>query len=496
VDDIELRLGPLDRRILLLEWRRTMGRAADDGPVQARRRRLLSPPEVLDRIRTYRSTSLPTLLDRRLAILERATLQCRIEQAPEIVARRSVLERRIAAFRPRWRGRSVGRAVVWRAVRTKVGRADRERAYRAEEPLYRPMEADLIQLAALRNDRARSLGFRSYPDYRLRLEGLSVPRLRALIEDALRYVPAEMRRLRDEFHERTGERGWYPWDVEFADHTELGLPESIFPGRTMVDEVLRAVRRWGFPSSAFRIRVDRHDLASGGMCLAPDPPRDVRIVVHPSGGLSSYRALFHEVGHALSSRSIRQPTHLLRWHEHLPGFAGLMEGEGRFFEQIATSEAWLRTRPALAPALRARAVERFRRFPLRAMAFLGSWVLPELELYEGRGRDLATVQKNTLRRVFGFDDFEPFSFADSFSVEIPVYSASYILAELLRPQLAAAVLDEVGGPVWPNPRIGPWLIRRWFRDGSSYDWWDRVREVTGTPFGARAFNEEMRVVAG
>jgi hypothetical protein len=98
--------------------------------------------------------------------------------------------------------------------------------------------------------------------------------------------------------------------------------------------------------------------------------------------------------------------------------------------------------------------------------------------------------------VYGFDEYRPRSFADSFLVELPVYSPSYVYAELLRPQLTAAVLAEVGGELWPNPRVGPWLVDRWFRDGSSYDWWTRLREVTGRPFGARAFNAEMREVVG
>ncbi|HTW55750.1 MAG TPA: hypothetical protein VMG36_04795 [Thermoplasmata archaeon] len=493
VDRVEGRLGPLDRRLLLDEWRQTMGRPTPATErLRAQRRALLTAPGLLADVRAARSSARPTTVARRLELLERAILEAEIEQAPEIARRRDRLARRIGAFRPRWRGERVGRAVVRRAARTDPDRRVRERAFRAEEPLYRPMENELRTLVALRNERARALGFRSFPDFRLSLEGLSVPSLKALLDDALRYVPDEMRRRRESFEERTGERGWYPWDVGYAVQLDTGLPDEAFPGARMLPEVIAGVREWGFPARAFRFRVDRHDLASGGICLAPDPPRDVRVIVHPGGGWRSYVALFHEVGHALASGAIRQPTHLLRWHEHLPGFAGISEGEGHFFEQIASSEAWLRARPGLDRGQVDRALPAIRRAPLMSIAYLATWTLRELALYERPAADADDVGRRLARRVFGYDDHEPLSFVDAFSVDLPFYAPSYVYAFLLCPQLTAAALAEVGGALWPNPRIARWLVDRWFRDGSSYDWWVRLREVSGRPFGARAFNDAVR----
>lgn len=497
LDDLEGRLAPLDRAILLGEWKQAVGRATDLAPIQTARARLLAPPVVLERVRAARSRSEPGSYGRRLELLERVVLECRIEQAPEIVARREPLEVRMARFRPRWHGRRVGRAVPRKAITEDPDRGERERAWRAEDALYRPMEDDLRRLVEDRTARVRELGFRSLPEYRLRFEGLSVGRMRELIETALRYVRPEMRRQRDLFEDRFHERGWFPWDRWYLNRQEGQLPDSAFPGRTLLAEVTQSLRRWGFPPSAFRFRVDRHDLSEGGLCLAPDPPRDVRIVVHPATSWFSTIALFHEVGHALASRSIR-PTlsHLLRWHEHVPGFAGAAEGQGRFFEQLAISETWLRSRPWIRPEIIDPAVATARRFPLSAIGSLASWVLPELDLYEHPGRDPSEASVRVARSIFGFDDFEPRSFADGFWIRGPCYSVSYVIAELLRPIHNRAVLEHVGGDLWPNPKVGPWFARTWFRDGSAYDWWTRLREVTGRPFDARPFNEEMRAIAG
>jgi hypothetical protein len=495
LDDFERRLAPLDRKILVTEWRQAVGRPINLAPIQTARSDLLAPSEVLDRIRQARTRTHPGNVDRRLELLERVVLQCRIEQAPAIVARRVPLERREARFRPRWHGRRVGRAVVRRAFGQDPDRAERERAYRAEDPLYRPMEDDLRRLVAARNAQARELGFRSYPEYQLRFEGLTVARMRELIDDALRYARPEMRRHRAAFEDLTRERGWYPWDYWFIERREARIPDSVFPRRTLLEEVRGAVRKWGFTSAALRFRVDRHDLSSGGLCIAPNPPRDVRIVVHPSSSWGLTGALCHEVGHALASRSIRQPSsHLLRWHEHVPGFAGHSEGQGRFFEQIPTAESWLRSRSWIPPDTIEAGVRTAQRRPLSHLAGLAAWVLPELELYEHPNRDPTVEARRVARSIFGFDDFEPKSYADGFSIGLPCYSLSYVIAELLWPIHKRAVLEEVGGELWPNPKIGPWFVERWFQEGSAYDWWTRLREITGRPFDARAFNDEMRAV--
>jgi hypothetical protein len=107
VDDLERRLAPLDEGILTAEWRLALGRPGANLPaLHARRRRLLGDPAALDRVRRYRAHPAPAAVARRLELLERAILECQIEQGPEIAERRDRMSRAIAAFRPRWRGRS------------------------------------------------------------------------------------------------------------------------------------------------------------------------------------------------------------------------------------------------------------------------------------------------------------------------------------------------------------------------------------------------------
>lgn len=493
LDRAESRLAHLDRNDILAEWRARMGRPSVDNPAgRDQRRALLTDPSLRAALLVVQKAHRRGPVARRAELLGRVELDVRIEQAEAIARLRLRLQRAAAEFRPRWRGRRVGREVIWRAMRSSAQRSVRRQAYYAEDPLYRRCQSELKALAALRNERARAAGYRSFADYRLAMDGLTVASLNELFEGALRQAPVEMRRWRRQLERRTGEHGWAPWDVEYAQHLERGLPDASFPGRSMVQAVLAAVRQWGFARSELDFRIDRHDLASGGLCLAPNPPADVRVIVHPSGGFWSYFAMFHETGHAVAARSVRQTTHLLRDPERAPGFAGLLEAEGGFFEQIVWSPAWLETRPGLRPEQIRSAVQGAGRGALLAIANLAVWTQQELTLYLHPDRDPAAEGARTARRIFGYDRYRPRSFADSFAIESPLYGVSYLLAELIRSQITEAALAEVGPSLWPNRKIGPWLVRNLFRDGASFDWRRRVRDITHVPFGAAAFNREMR----
>lgn len=490
---IEDELRRIDRAAQLADWRIALGRArATANPWPARRRELLAGPVLAAALRAGKRSGRGTLLGRRAELLERSVLEVSIEQSDAVIAPRLRLQAAAADFRPRWRGRRVGREVVWRALRTDPSRAVRRRAYYAEDALYRRLEPGLLDLVERRNAAARAAGFRSFPEWRLATDGLTVAGLEELLDVSLRHARSEMRRWRDLFRDRTGEGGWAPWDLEYAQQLEAGLPDRAFPARTMVSDVLRAIGQWGFPRSALRFRIDRHDLPSGGLCVTPDPPRDVRTIIHPSGGFWPYFALFHESGHAVAARTVRQPTHLLQDPERTPGFGGFLEAEGGLFERIPWSEPWLRARPGISGAQARSTSAQAVRGALFAIGALAVWTRQELTTYLHPGRDPAAEGERLARRIFGYDAYRPRSFADSFAIELPLYGVAYVLAELIQAQWREAISADLGGPLWPNRRVGPWLVERLFRHGARTDWRHRVRAATGRRFGPGAFDREMR----
>ncbi len=427
----------------------------------------------------------PVVLGRRLELLRRAALEAQVEHAPEVVRLRARLEATIVRSRPILCHRRVDRATISEILRNDPDPTTRRLAYYAEEDILRPLEDEVRELIHRRNDAARLLGIASFPEMRLGFEGLSVARLRELSDAATAGAAARIRRFRDNFTRAERHAEWHPWDLAYARERTGRLPEPSFPSDRMVPAVEHALRSWGFPRSRLRFRVVRRDLPFGGLTIVPSAPHDVRVLVPPKGGWTYYMVLFHEFGHAVHARSIRQPTHLLRALD--PGYSAFHEGIADLFEEIASTVEWLAGRPGIGrdPARRfreGRAVENL----LRAVG-TATAVESEIDLYRHPDRDWTALHQRRLKRVFGFADYPPRSFVDSFYVTHPVYLQSYFLALLFRKQVREAMLHEVGAPFWPNLRIGGWLTERFFRPGARYDWIPRVAEVTGHPFGPSAF---------
>jgi peptidyl-dipeptidase A len=488
--EVERRLERIDRSINLAEFAMYSGRS-NEGPERAQleRTRVLSTPGLLHFVDHARGLHLPPVVDRRLELLRRSVIEARVEQSPEIVRARTRLQRRVVRFRPTWKGRKVNRVVVSEVLRTNPDPRERQRAYYSEEPLRRGMEDDLRSLIGLRNDAARATGFDSFPEMRLGFEGLTVARLRQLFDDATTAAPRRIREIRNAFLQLSGQGEWYPWDVAFAREQVGRFPERPFPGRSMVDTIKSALRRWGFPARRLEFRVVRHDLPFAGLTIVPTTPTDVRVLVHPKGGWTYYHVLFHEFGHALHYGSVGQPTHLLRSMDL--GFAGFHEGIAGLFEEISVNREWLCDRPGVSPE----AVQEFREArgdeSLLGTASRAGGVRLELDMYRHPDRDWSETFHQVSQRMYGFGDHPTQSTARGFFVSHPVYAQSYFLSILFRKQVLRSMLKAVGPPTWPNRHVARWLTDRWFRWGGRYDWIERVREVTGEPFGAGAFRESV-----
>ena len=486
--ELEGRLERLDRAILVAEWDLFTGRSrAGAERWNLRRSKLLSDERLLPWVRSSLRRGGPMPVHRRFELLERVLLDAQVEQHPEVVRLRSELQRRIAEYRPRWKGRRADRTVVQKALRESPNSEERRRAFYALEELHRPLQEPLRSLIRLRNERARTLGFRSFAEMRLGFDNITPARLEELAQQVVAPARVRVRRLREGFQDRTGQAEWHPWDLWFAQEQRTPLPDRCFPRGPMLRRIFQAVGKWGFRTDRMRFHVVFHDVPVGGLTLAPDPPQDVRILVHPVSDWLAYVVMFHEVGHAVHSASIRAPRHLLRWHENIPGFGPFHEGIGTLFEDIPTEEAWL----ASVPGLGARRAHDFAEATREDNAVNGgghaTWMRVEQALYRNPERDPVDDLRRFQRRVFDYDDYSPLSFVDSFFVDSPIYSPCYLLALLFSYQLRDRMREICGEPFWPNPKVGPWLRREWFADGSLHDWVPRLRELTGRPFGAEAF---------
>jgi hypothetical protein len=487
---LETDLARIDRELFQAWWGQFAGTVPEGNePWQILRNRLVGRPELLAFVRGAATRPHPPFLARRLELLRRIAEDARVEQHPSVVRLRARLSRRVMAFRPRWEGRPRTPAQLREVLRRDPHEARRHSAYLALRRLDAEVEGELRQLVLLRNAKARELGYRSFADFRLATEGLDRPRLLGFIDDVAAVSRTAIRKIGEEFRREHG--SFLPWDDGFALEQRTSLPDRLFPGRTMVPDTLAALRAWGFRGHRRPFRILKRPIPIGGMTLAVELPNDVRVVVNPRGSWVNYMILLHEFGHAVQDTYTRGRSHLLRGPENIPGFAGFHEGIGATFEEISVDPGWLGSRPGFAAADVEGTVRSLREDRLWGAGLNAQWVRSELELYDRPESDLSRAFYRRRRATLGFDVHSPDSFADPFWIDAAFYGKSYLIATLVAAQLLSAVHAEVPGPTWPNRGVVPWLADRWFRHGMLYDWVPRMRDVTGRPFGSRAFRDAV-----
>jgi Peptidase family M3 len=490
---LEARLARLDHSLFLAWWNQYAGvSSAGTGRWDTLRSQLVGREDLLHFLKHAQTRPHPPQLARRLELFRRISEDALVEQHPAVAGLRASLVKRVFAFRPRWNGRATTEAKVREVLRFSDDREVRRRAYVALQSIAKSVAPDLRRLVKARNARSRALGYRSFMDFRLRSEGLTLPQLEGFID---RIVPAArpvFRRFREQFERRSGESTYFPWDSGWAAEGRNPLPAGAFSGRIMVRDCLRTIRRWGFRGPPRPFRIVQRSIPVGGMTLAVQLPNDTRVAVNPKGGWLHYDILLHEFGHAVQDTYTRGATHVLRGPENIPGFAALHEGIGGLFERIGLLESWLLARPGVTPDLVRQFRENRKDEELRIGAHTATWVWKEIQLYKHPDGNLAPRFHKSDRAALGFDEYPEAPWADPFWIEAAFYSKSYLIASILGAQLRQAIREQVPGPFWPNRRVIPWLANNWFRNGARYDWVPRVREVTGRPFGVADFLDEER----
>ena len=492
-DLLEGKLERLNLRIALQEWRLYAGRT-EITPLrwQVEKNRLLGRSEVLEQLRYGSIASNDPLVSRRVELLRRCAEEAALEHHPSVAGRRTRLENRWTKRSSIWKGKRVGPGRLRRILQASPDREERRKAFDATQASEEPLERPLLDIVRLRNDRARSLGYRDLPEFRLRCEGFSETAFRAFTEDLLSAVRPAIRALRDHFQDVTGERGWYPWDLLAARASGGKLPLPPFDARDLVPAMLRAFQELGFSESDLAVRFGRHRTENAGITIPVDPPNDVRILTNFRPGWVAYDVAFHEFGHAVHERSVRQPSHLLRWEGYVPGLQGMVEGIGCLFEYIASAPRWLSTRPRLSKKERAGFLALLPAGQGVSVALSLVAVLAELDHYRHPNRDPRRTHAKLLREILELDAFPPYPSVNWFEIAVPTYSLVYLFARVWAAQVREAMLEECGGPLWPNVKVGPWMKENWFQHGARYDWRERVREVTGRPFSPQAFRRELK----
>lgn len=467
----------LAARIGLAWWNKYTG--SDDGgrdlpDLQQAQSQLLLDPALGELVARWRPRLGDPDLRRKLVVLEAMVLRARVEAEPDVFVPQLEIIDRILSFRPLLRGRSVSHAERNRVLHQEPDRRLRREAWLSVAPLAADLGRATAELIGRRNELARRHGWPDYVDLALGLSSLTRAEVVGVIEHLERSSRAEYARVLGQAAATDGIDTVGPWDVPYLFEKVAAVPVEPFPRRGILPSLEEFLRSFGQDPSRLAIRVVAGDIPFGGLCLAVDPPRDVRVLADPQDGHHYYALLYHEYGHALHALHAGRNSYIL---QDEPGV--FAEGMAQVWSWFTSYPEWLAARGADPGVVRCVRQARAVRLMASHRSFAAG-VMWELGAYADPGQDLDALDARISQRyrlAWGGDD--PVWAASPFASSYPVYRQNYILADIIAAATHRSLYDRFGDRVLGNPEVFGALVETYWRPGASKPWRERLRDFTG-----------------
>jgi peptidyl-dipeptidase A len=517
------RIEPLSRDARIAYWTASISGDKNDfdrySALDVAYKKIYADKDTFDTLKKWRGDGEVTdSIDRRqLDILYRQHLRNQIPT--DFIERISRLSSEIAnkfnVYRATVNGRQLTSNEVRTVLRESTDSSYRQTVWESEKSVGAVVRDDLLELVALRNEAASSLGFENH--YRMSLE-LSeqdpdeiielfdnlagqthepFAAMKAEVDEALSVqfgIPADQL-MPWHYHDPFFQEAPRVFDVDidrfYRDHDVVEMVSRFFDGIGMevhqIVELSDLYEKEGKEQHAYCMDIDRRG--------------DIRVLANVRNDEMWAGTMLHELGHAVYDLYIDPALpFLLREHTHI--FA--TESIAMLFGRLSKDADWIQLMTGISQAEKARVAPALRRNQTLSQLVFTRWcqvmVRFEKALYEDPSQDLNALWWNLVEkyqlvsRPEGRD--EPDWASKIHVVSHPAYYHNYMLGELLASQLdhviQSRILNADGGRATMNGRgeVGEFLIEEFFKSGKRYRWDELIDRATGEPLNPKYFVEQ------
>jgi peptidyl-dipeptidase A len=507
---LEGKLRPLETALAEAWWETNTRASAEAAErrerIELERRELLGDPDAFGAIEAARrrSDEFEPLVARQLDVLHDAFAPQQIdaELRRRIVELEVAVETTFNTFRGEMDGRRVDDNAIADVLRRSDDTAERRAAWEASKQVGAEVADRVRELARLRNEAARRLGYRDHFALALATSELDGQRLFATLDEVDRATAGPFSEwkgrldavLAERFGCEPGDlRPWHLDDPFFQDPPIRGAVDldPLFAGADVEALTVRSYDGLGLDLRPVLARSDlysRDGKSQHAFCIHVDRAGDVRVLCNIEPNERWTETMLHEFGHAAYDRELDDS---LPWLLREPAHALTTEGVAMLFGRLARDPGWLTTVAGTDPreveALTTRLAEARR----AALLVFARWVLVmtrfERGLYADPDADHDTRWWDLVeqfQRVRRHDGRHAPDWAAKIHLTVaPVYYQNYLYGELVASQLQAT-LDARAGGIVDRPDAGRLLVEEVFRPGASQRWDRLIERATGEPLTA------------
>lgn len=438
----------------------------------------------------------------------------------KLVKSASDIEQVFNTFRITVKGKTLTNNDALERMAAETNSAKREELWKALKAVAPQVAPKLVDLARMRNEAARSMGFANYWDMAIRLQEHDPATLVALFDDLARATDQPFRNMKARLDAELAGRfriepaAMRPWHYDNPFFQEAPpsarVDPSLFFKSRFKEEIVRMGEDFfkdiGLPMEDIVARSDYYERPGKdqhAFCITIDRADDVRTLLNVKPTAEWMDTMLHESGHAVYYKYVdRDLPYNLREAAHI----FTTEAIAMLFGALSKNPTWLISyagvpRDQVAPYADALLEQR-----QREQLIFARWTLVmfnfEKALYENPEQDLDTLWYDLVERFQLLTRPEgrkaPDWAAKPHFTIAPVYYHNYLLGELFAAQIrnTLARITNFEGPTarMPfagKPEIGRYLIERIFRPGMSQKWPDFVRAATDHDLGITAFVAEV-----
>jgi hypothetical protein len=350
------------------------------------------------------------------------------------------------------------------------------------------LEASILKLINLRNDKAKQLGYGNYAYMVLQNTGIDTIWFENLIQTIDSSCSEEYSVFIQEHFPANS-------NVEYKDLIDYIIQSYCLNNNPVIEDdkkeklIYKTLSNIGINVSDLPIQYEITELPPGiggfGNCI--DIPSDFRAVARKE---LSFYYLLHEIGHGLNWTNVSIKYPVLKGYEWCTGNSEDLYSESmaEVIAKFSQNKVWLKENGSNETYIDSIRNHRKEIFPVYLRLKLVNSLF-EIELYKHPEKKPSTIKNELYKKYFNVDkDFskKPNLIQLSY-VSYPVYEQNYLIADIISWQVHEYMEKEYGENYTMNPNVGNYLKEKLWKDGEMYSWQYKVERATGKELDIKGY---------